>query len=104
MDGGAATITFTVEGTNVSAQTQVTCVDPEDYKVLKLPADLREVKRNSFFFTGPQMIILPEGCESVGENAFADCNKLLYILVPAGKDIAMADDAFDRDKVTVLEY
>lgn len=50
---------------------------------LILPNDLKIIENNAFEGTNCSIVIIPDGCSAIGENAFAGCTNLLYIRIPA---------------------
>ena len=65
-----------------------------DGKVMKLPAALRSVQRETFLNLPAECFVLPDGCLVIGEKAFADCKMLKLVEIPASV-VAIADDAFE---------
>ena len=61
--------------------------------VLKLPMGLTRIEDEAFCGISAQVIVLPEGCLSIGHNAFADCEALRYVVLPASQ-LEIARDAF----------
>lgn len=68
--------------------------------MLDLPADVVAIEEGAFLGTDAEMVIIPEGCVSIGSRAFADMPNLRYVRVPAGTTVAA--DAFDG--CNVVEY
>ena len=68
-------------------------VQQETLSTLKLPEALTMIEEEAFAGSDCQAVILPEGCESVGSRAFADCKRLVCVL--AGVDVQIAADAFE---------
>ena len=93
---GTATITATADGVSGSCTVTV-----REVKFLTLPAGLTEIEVEAFMGdTTVEAVIVPEGCESIGERAFAECENLVYIRVPASTYIEY--DAFeDCGEVTI---
>lgn len=48
-----------------------------------LPATLKSIGQNAFTGTGIVNLVIPEGVESLGTEAFSKCSKLLSLRVPA---------------------
>lgn len=65
-----------------------------DGKVMKLPAALKSVQRETFLNLPAECFVLPDGCLVIGEKAFADCKMLKLVEIPASV-VAIADDAFE---------
>ena len=47
-----------------------------------LPDDLLRIEAQAFRGTSVAYVVVPEGCRSIGENAFADCEALRVIELP----------------------
>lgn len=47
-----------------------------------LPDDLQRIEAQAFRGTSVAYVVVPEGCRSIGENAFADCEALRVIELP----------------------
>lgn len=64
-----------------------------DMDVLRLPAGIQSIQASAFAGAACQAVLIPEGCRAIESRAFADCARLLYVLLPASlTDIA--PDAF----------
>ena len=74
--------------------------DTTGMTVLTLPAALKQISANASRGASMQVVIIPDGCESVGSNAFADCGSLMYVFLPDGT--ALAEDAFGEETVEVI--
>ena len=48
-----------------------------------LPADIKMVDESAFEGTGVTVLCVPDGCESIGKNAFKGCAGLKQIFIPA---------------------
>ena len=66
----------------------------ENVQVLKLPAQLTEIKEEAFAGLPCQVVIIPEGCKTIGSRAFADCDELLHVSIPTSVT-EIAEDAFE---------
>ena len=51
--------------------------------VLALPTAHKQIKAEAFHGSTAQVIVVPEGCLSIGDNAFSDYRELLYAVLPA---------------------
>jgi len=61
-------------------------------RVLFLPAAIREIADEAFVGNKAVQITLPEGAQSIGSRAFADCDNLLLVVIPSTVS-SIADDA-----------
>ncbi|MCR5843721.1 MAG: leucine-rich repeat domain-containing protein [Oscillospiraceae bacterium] len=57
-----------------------------------LPAAIRTIEESAFEGAAMTVVDIPDGCESIGANAFKDCANLTQIHIPAG--CAIGDGAF----------
>lgn len=76
---GTTTITA-IADSGVTASMTVTV---RDALVLKLPSGLIEIEDEAFSGSACEVVIIPEGCTTIGEKAFANCKKLIRVIVPA---------------------
>ena len=60
---------------------------------LTLPAAIKKVEPEAFMNVSAQVIIVPNGCVSIGSRAFANCTNLRYVILPSTLE-TLADDAF----------
>jgi hypothetical protein len=58
-----------------------------------LPAGVTAIEANAFEGAAMTKVIIPEGCESIGDHAFRDCTSLTQIRIPDG--CALGTDVFD---------
>ena len=71
--------------------------------VVFLPTDVRVIEEESFLGSSIEAVVISEGCESIGNRAFADCSRLIYIQLPSTiKNIAA--DAFEGDAQVFIDY
>ena len=68
-------------------------VDPSEMNVLTLPAALTAVEEGAFADTRVQVLNVPEGCVSLGGQAFADCDGLREAYIPESVE-EIAGDCF----------
>ena len=61
--------------------------------VTVLPSSLRALEEEAFANVPVQIVELPEGCQSIGSRAFADCAQLRVVRIPASVT-SISDDAF----------
>ena len=102
-DSGNAVITYEVSGSSLTAQTNVTCsVDPLSFNTLRLPAYVTVIEEEAFSGIAAITLIIPESCERIESNAFADCPFLQYVIIPANSSVQIAEDAFgDKDVIII---
>lgn len=86
-----------VEGTPV----RVIVTDEGWTDALDLPDDLTRIEDGAFQGGAFQVVIIPDGCTSIGSMAFAYCQNLRYVSYKEGTIIA--EDAFTGSPVQVLE-
>lgn len=73
-----------------------------DMAVLRLPSSIKTIEENAFEGLACQAIIIPNGCSTIGEKAFAENDNLLYVHIPASIT-TIADNAFEGcDNVTIF--
>lgn len=63
--------------------------------VLKTPLALKVIESEAFMNTSAQVIIVQDDCISIGRKAFAGCENLQFIFMPAKLEGTIPDDAFD---------
>ena len=73
---------FTKEGFNVQTKS-IRIIALKEMSVMRLPSMLKTIEDDAFLNLACQAIIIPEGCTTIGENAFAGCVNLLYIRIPS---------------------
>ena len=71
--------------------------------VLVLPDDLQEIGAEAFEGSDCQAVLIPEGCAVIGSGAFRNCQRLLYVFIPASVASVPAD-AFDGCPLAVIEW
>ncbi len=84
---------------------EITCtVDIQVYdlsNMMKLPSGLKKIKDKAFRNSGAAAVKVPNGCEEIGEWAFADNSNLVYIYIP--KSVTrIARNAFDNSPGTTI--
>lgn len=99
---GNTEITFTISGSSLTACTTVTGVDPLSFSTLKLPSSLTVIKEEAFAGIAAVTVVIPDSCERIESNAFANCPSLKYIIVPANSSVDIAEDAFGGKDVTII--
>ncbi len=61
---------------------------------LQLPSGIMAIEASDFEGSACEIVIIPDGCKSIGSKAFANCKSLLRIVIPASVEI-IAEDAFE---------
>ena len=97
---GAGNATITATSVIDAKVTGACAITVPSLDAADLPAALITIGKNAFAGTAYQLVIIPDGCVTIGERAFADCTQLLYADIPASVT-AIADDAFSGDTVTL---
>ena len=67
---------------------------PVAERVYTLPSALKEIDEEAFSGSNATVIVIPDGCQSIGVKAFAGCNSLTRVVIPASVT-SIAGDAFD---------
>ena len=80
---------FIVEGTASDSQNFEYSLNE-----LILPSSIEAIGEEAFANTSCQMVTIPDGCKSIGNRAFADCDDLKYVIIPSSVT-NIADDAFE---------
>jgi len=88
-EGGSVVYTASFTTEDFEVQTRSSGIPAlGDMDVLRLPEDLETIGVSAFENLACEAIIIPDSCISVGNNAFINCKKLLYVRVPAEAEIA----------------
>ena len=74
--------------------------DTTGMTVLTLPASLKQINASAFRGASAQVVVIPDGCQSVGSGAFADCTSLKYVFLPEG--LTLPEDAFGGATVELI--
>ena len=78
-------------GTIISYQTLIPAL--QDMDVLYLPESIKDIDSEAFSECLCEAVIIPDGCESVGDNAFRNCTNLIYVKIPSSV-ISIGENAF----------
>ena len=65
-----------------------------DLNVLAMPQQVTRIEEEAFMGAGCEALIIPDGCEYIGPHAFANCNHLIYVRIPASV-LEISPDAFE---------
>lgn len=95
---GTATITVTALGGQTASQT----ITVEDLSIFTLPAALKVISDEAFAGSTANVVVIPEGCTTIGSRAFAGCTDLLEITIPASVTEIAADAFSGCSGVTVI--
>ena len=91
----AGTVTITaiaLDGSGKSAAVTLNYVANDT--TLMLPLDLTDIRSSAFEGSNSfSAVILPDGLETIGDRAFADCSNLLLVYIPSSVTY-IANDAF----------
>ncbi len=83
------------------AEASATISALKDLKVLKLPKSTESIEAEAFMGGSFEAVIVPDGCKTIGEKAFSNCQNLFYIYIPKTVE-KIAEDAFPED--VILDY
>ena len=96
IDAGTQTVSISWGGLSASVTVEYAESETPPLPDLVLPGGTLRVEEEAFTGTPCQYVYCPEGLESIGRNAFADCRRLVMIYIP--ENTALIDDgAFDRN-------
>lgn len=70
---------------------------------LILPAGLTTIESEAFAGINAAVVLVPDGCKSIGSLAFANCPNLQYVLVNDLSAIEIAADAFAGTEAKVID-
>lgn len=107
LTAGVKTKTFLleIEGTNLVYYKTIPFtildgqeIDPDTLtKVITLPASVKRIEEYAFNGIDAEAIIVPAGCEYIGDRAFANCPNLVYVSYP--ESATLAGDPFAGSSV-----
>ena len=100
---GSATYTF-AEFTKYGFEVQTKTIEIpalKDLSVVSLPGMVKAIEDEAFENLACEAIIIPNGCDSIGNYAFRNCKNLKYIRIPANVDIP--SNAFEGCKDVVVD-
>lgn len=67
-----------------------------------LPAGLTQIEAEAFAGTAFEAVEIPDGCESIGNKAFANCQNLMYVRIPASVT-SVAANAFAGSGQAIID-
>ena len=70
-------------------------------KVMRIPAMMKIIDEEAFCGIAAEQVVIPSGAASVGSRAFADCGRLLLVVIPDSVT-SIEDDAFEDSDVAVI--
>ena len=77
-------------------------IDLTAFRRLVLPSGICTIDAEAFADTAAEVIIVPESCERIESQAFANCTNLKYIVLPPNSEITIAEDAFEGSDAIIL--
>ena len=80
---GIAAGTTTITATAASGVTASMTINVREPSELLLPTGLTEIDNEAFMGIACEVVIIPDGCTTIGEKAFAGCTNLLYVKIPS---------------------
>ena len=83
-------------GTEREAERAVSC-----RKVFRVPAMLKTIGEEAFCGVAAEQVTIPNGALRIGKRAFADCDRLLLVVIPASVN-EIENDAFEDSDVAVI--
>ena len=75
--------------------------DPYSGPVLRLPGSLDAIDAEAFMGCAARTVVIPEGCASVGDRAFANCPNLRFVVV-LDSATTFGSDVFVDSPVTLI--
>ena len=93
--------TYLDEANSFSVDADVYYYDLDTMNVLYLPDGLNTIEAEAFEGLACEAVVVPAGCESIGDGAFRNCKELKYIRIPAGAE--MGKDVFEGCGDVVIE-
>ena len=72
-----------------------------DKGILSLPKATKNVGDRAFYGNTAQIVVIPEKCEEIGSEAFADAKRLLYVILPDAY-VRTEEDSFGDADVRYL--
>ena len=95
-DEGLAVYTAVFEDGSYETQTRTIAIPALNaLSVMQLPSGLETIEREAFSGLACQAVIIPEGCTTIGDYAFAGCSQLVYVRIPASIQGGWPENAFE---------
>lgn len=69
----------------------------------QLPMQLTNIGEEAFSGSACEAVIIPDGCTSIGNKAYADCENLKYVFVPESVEY-IAPDAFAGSENVIVDF
>ena len=71
---------------------------------INIPANIKIIKWQAFFNTSITNLIIPEGVESIGSEAFSSCESLVNISLPSTLKIVLIGSFRACPNITTIKY
>lgn len=78
---------------NLRMQKKIVYVFKATDRVFTLPGDIQTIEANAFEGIAAETVVIPDGCKTIGSRAFANCSRLVEIVIPASVT-RISNDAF----------
>lgn len=76
-------------------------VDISRYEVLWIPQETTCIDAEAFVGVDAELVVIPATCRQIESRAFADCEHLLYVILPPEASVQMAEDAFEGSNAVI---
>jgi hypothetical protein len=93
-------LTFASDGfSTYLLMTEPEGIDPAKLTRITLPTGIKRIEEGALEGVAAQAVIVPAGCEYIGDRAFANCPNLVYVSYPAG--VTIEGDPFAGSTVKI---